>query len=211
MLDVAFSRRMCCSRVCIAMRSAGFPWLSLDTPITRPGIERLNASFVARKAACGPPNPIGTPKRWAEPKTMSAPISPGDFNRTSDSRSTAMLTSAPCSCAWAMAGVKSVTVPSMPGYWKIAPKTSCCAKFSMSSTTTSISSSSARVLTTSMVCGKQWLATNNLSLFLRLERFISVIASAAAVASSNKEAFEISMPVRSMITCWKLSSASKRP
>jgi hypothetical protein len=26
-----------------------------DTPIIRPGIERLNSSFAAKKAACGPP------------------------------------------------------------------------------------------------------------------------------------------------------------
>ncbi len=37
MLEFAFSRRMCCSRVCIAMRSAVFPAASFDTPIIRPG------------------------------------------------------------------------------------------------------------------------------------------------------------------------------
>ncbi len=40
MLLVAFSRRMCCSRVCIAILRAVLPLLSLLTPITRPGIER---------------------------------------------------------------------------------------------------------------------------------------------------------------------------
>ena len=40
-LEVAFSRRICCSRVCIAIRSARLPLASLDTPITRPGIVRL--------------------------------------------------------------------------------------------------------------------------------------------------------------------------
>src|SRR3546814_2428889 len=63
MFDVAFSRRICCSRVCSAKRRAGAPWLSLDTPTRRPGMVRLNASLQAMKPACGPPKPSGTPKR----------------------------------------------------------------------------------------------------------------------------------------------------
>jgi hypothetical protein len=52
-LDVAFSRRMCCSRVPSAKRSAGRPEASLDTPTKRPGICRLNASRVAKNAPHG--------------------------------------------------------------------------------------------------------------------------------------------------------------
>ena len=55
MFEVAFSRRMCCSRVWSAMRSAVRPRLSTETPMIRPGIARLCASLVAKKAACGPP------------------------------------------------------------------------------------------------------------------------------------------------------------
>mmetsp|Transcript_26413 Transcript_26413/g.67197 ORF Transcript_26413/g.67197 Transcript_26413/m.67197 type:complete len:207 (+) Transcript_26413:2206-2826(+) len=55
MLEVALSRRMCCSRVCIAMRSAGLPCASMDMPMMRPGIMRLYSSWHARNAACGPP------------------------------------------------------------------------------------------------------------------------------------------------------------
>ena len=36
MFEVALSRRMCCSRVCIAIRSAVLPRRSRETPITRP-------------------------------------------------------------------------------------------------------------------------------------------------------------------------------
>ena len=50
MLDVAFSRRMCCSRVCNASRIAGCPAASSDTPTSRPGMCRLNASRVAKNA-----------------------------------------------------------------------------------------------------------------------------------------------------------------
>ncbi len=77
MLLVAFSRRMCCSRVWSARRSAGRPPASTDTPTSRPGRLRLYASRVAMNPAWGPPKPSGTPKRWAEPTTTSAPHSPG--------------------------------------------------------------------------------------------------------------------------------------
>lgn len=51
MLEVALSRRMCCSRVCMAMRNAGAPDASTLTPMMRPGISRLYSSEVAKKAA----------------------------------------------------------------------------------------------------------------------------------------------------------------
>ena len=47
MLLVAFSRRMCCSRVCNASRSAGRPAVSTDTPTNRPGSWRLSGSLTA--------------------------------------------------------------------------------------------------------------------------------------------------------------------
>ena len=40
MFEVAFSRRMCCSRVCRARRSAGRPSVSVLTPTRRPGSAR---------------------------------------------------------------------------------------------------------------------------------------------------------------------------
>jgi len=43
------------------------------------------------------------------------------------------------------------------------------------------------------------------------ERLASVMASAAAVASSSMEALAIGMPVRSHTMVWKLTSASMRP
>ena len=79
MLELAFSRRMCCSRVCSAMRRL-LPRASTDTPMMRPGTERLCSSRVAKNAACGR-QAIGTPKRCEEPRAMSAPISPGDFQQ----------------------------------------------------------------------------------------------------------------------------------
>ena len=75
------------------------PRLAWETPMIRPGSERLYSSRVAKKAACGPPNPIGTPKRWALPITASAPMAPGGVSRTRLSGSAATATSAPARCA----------------------------------------------------------------------------------------------------------------
>ena len=52
------------------------PWLSTLTT-RRPGMERLYSSRQAMKAACGPPAPMGMPKRWVVPTTMSAPMFAG--------------------------------------------------------------------------------------------------------------------------------------
>jgi hypothetical protein len=69
----------------------------------------------------------------------------------------------------------------------------------------------ARVRTTSMVCGWQSPAmTKVLDLLLTL-RLASVIASAAAVASSSIDALAMGMAVRSHTMVWKLTSASMRP
>ena len=70
---------------------------------------------------------------------------------------------------------------------------------------------SARVRITAMVCGRVSASTTNRLDFDFAVRLISVIASAAAVASSSIEALAMSSPVRSATAVWKLSSASSRP
>ena len=50
-LLLAFSRLICCSRVCSAIRYARLPLASTDTPIIRPGTARLYSSLVAKYAA----------------------------------------------------------------------------------------------------------------------------------------------------------------
>jgi hypothetical protein len=62
-----------------------------------------------------------------------------------------------------------------------------------------------------MVCGWQSPATTIVFDFDFTPRLASVIASAAAVASSSIEALAIAMPVRSQTMVWKLISASRRP
>ena len=98
-LLVAFSLRICCSRVCNAIRRQRLPCASIVTPIIRPGIVLLNSSLVAKNAACGPPKPIGTPKRCALPIATSAPSSPGGVSKVSASKSVAIITKAFAACA----------------------------------------------------------------------------------------------------------------
>ncbi len=72
-------------------------------------------------------------------------------------------------------------------------------------------SGSARVATTAIVWGWHSASTKNTVPLCLVERRTSVIASAAAVASSSIEALAMSSPVRSHTIVWKLSSASSRP
>ena len=162
MLDVAFSRRMCCSRVPRASRRAGLPWASLETPTSRPGIWRLNSSRVARNPAWGPPNPSGTPNRWAEPTATSAPNSPGGRRSVRARRSAATMQKAPAAFAFAKKSAKSWIEPAVSGYWTRTPKQPAPGSYRRwSPTTTSRPRGLARVRTMSMVWGWQRSETKN--------------------------------------------------
>lgn len=168
------------------------------------------------KPACGPPKPIGTPKRWVVPTAMSAPSSPGEVSSVRASRSAATVTIAPSSWACSMTARGSLTAPEAPGYWSSTPNTprsaiSAGMPSDRSATTTSTPVGSARVWITAMVCGRQSASirkTPCLTLPTRRER---AIASAAAVPSSSREAPEVGSPVSSATIVWKFSSASRRP
>ena len=167
----------------------------------RPGVERRYASRVAKNAAWGPPQPIGTPKRWLLPTTMSAPSSPGERSITRASGSAATATSACCARARATTAARSGIAPLDPGYWTSTPKHGPSSS-PAGRTSTFRSSGAARVRTTSMVCGWQSASTRNRFDSAFPTRRAIAIASAAAVASSRSEALASSMPVRSMIICW---------
>ena len=55
MLLVAFSRRMCCSRVCSVSTKPRRPSTSRVSPAMRPGMRRMCASLAAKKPNDGPP------------------------------------------------------------------------------------------------------------------------------------------------------------
>ena len=213
MFEVAFSRRMCCSRVCKANRIAGRPAVSVLTPTSRPGSERAIASLVAMNAACGPPNPIGTPKRCADPIATSAPSSPGGVIATHASKSVATTTTAPAECARSISARQSGTAPVDVGKLNSSPKPAGNEPATASSFTTSIAIpiGSARVRRTAIVCGCVSACTKNTSLAFFDTRRAIVIASAAAVASSSSDALASSKPVRSATIVWKFSKASRRP
>src|SRR5699024_12607638 len=84
MLEFAFSRRICCSRVCIAMRSAVLPAASFDTPIIRPGIERLYSSFAAKNAARSEERRVGKEwrSRWWRDRSQERAAGGGGGSRT---------------------------------------------------------------------------------------------------------------------------------
>ena len=69
----------------------------------------------------------------------------------------------------------------------------------------------ARPTTTSSTWGWQSASTRNRSPPARDNRRASVMASAAAVASSSMDALAISIPHRSATRVWKFSSISSRP
>ena len=152
--DVAFSRRICCSRVCNARRRAGRPASSTLTPTSRPGIERASFSETAINAAWGPPPPIGTPNRCAEPIAMSAPIEPAERRSTAASGSMSTTQRAPLSCTVSITDDRSRIPPVDDGKEKRAPNTpSSAARVASSPDTTEIPVGSARVCRTARICG----------------------------------------------------------
>ncbi len=163
--------------------------------------------------ACGPPKPIGTPKRCEDPTATSAPISPGGRSRVMASRSAATVARAPRSWAAAITGWWSRTWPLAPGYCSSTPKISASGSpADVSWTMTGRPIASIRVRTTASVCGSTSASTTTAASWPTLDtRRISVTASAAAVASSSIEALAVVRPVSSLTAVWKFSSASSRP
>ena len=201
---------MCCSRVCNAIRKAGRPAVSVLTPMMRPGRARAARSSTAMNAACGPPNPIGTPNRCADPMAMSAPSAPGGVVSTHARRSVATTAMPPPAWTRSIASRQSTIAPVEVGRLKRAPKHPP-ATSSTSPVTSSMPTGSALVASTAIVCG--WVSgwtTKRFESAFASRRHIA-IASAAAVASSSSEALATGSPVSSLTIVWKFSNASSRP
>ena len=163
MLLVAFSRRMCCSRVCSASRSAGLPSASRDSPTSRPGQlagERLAHREVAGVRAAEAqrhPEPLrACRRRRPRParRAGSAGSAPaGPRRRRPARRARAPRRSAPTGRA---------PRPTPPGRTAAAPNSSPSGSPSpRSATTSSMPSGSARVCSTSSVCGSVSASTTN--------------------------------------------------
>ena len=163
------------------------------------------------KAAWGPPKKRGTPKRWAEPTAMSAPWEAGSFSSVSARRSAAKVTSAPRSFAPAIAASNERIAPVVPGWATTMPKTSSPTRpWDRSSTRTEKSIARARTRTIAIDCGCSSESRTTVVPFLEARRMRRT-ASATAVASSSRDAFAMSRPVRSCTAVWKLRRASRRP
>ena len=117
---------------------------------------------------------------------------------------------APAACARSASSRKPATRPLAPGYCTSTPKHSGSSPVRSDSTMV-IPSGSARVASTALVCGSASASTTNTWDFALPARRASAMASAAAVASSSREAPATGRPVRSETRVWKLISASRRP
>ena len=77
MLDVDFSRRICCSLACKVSTYAGRPSWSTVSPTMRPVSFLIRFSRQVRKPRYGPPKASGSPKGCPSPAATSAPHSAG--------------------------------------------------------------------------------------------------------------------------------------
>ena len=180
----------------------------MDSPTRRPGMRRVSAALTAMKAACGPPLPIGTPYRWIEPTTISAPSEPGDGISVSASGSAATTTSAPAAFADFTSAEMSGISPNVSGTCTMTAAVSLLASPPCA---TLMPSASARVFSTSSDCGCKVLATMILWRCSRWWRRAMPAASATAVASSSSEALATGRPASSVTRVWKWKSISSRP
>ena len=143
-------------------------------PTRRRGVPawmRLCASRVAKNAACGPPKPSGTPKRCDEPTTTSAPISPGGVQQDQREQVARDARRArPARGAARSPGAGRAPRRCSPGTGA-APRTRPASAMPApgSPTTTSIPIGSARVRTTSIVCGWQSASTKNVVARVRVQ------------------------------------------
>ena len=86
MFDVAFSRRMCCSRVWSVSTKPRRPSTSTVSPAIRPGIRRRYSSRAANSPKEGPPKSSRLPSAWPSPTATSTPHSPGERRMPSVTR-----------------------------------------------------------------------------------------------------------------------------
>jgi hypothetical protein len=190
MFELAFSRRMCCSRVCSAMRSAVLPRASTETPMMRPAIERLYSSRVAKKGGVR----AAETERDAEALRRTEGDVGTHFARRASStraiRSEATATTPPRDLTAAIGPLRSLTSPRRSGT-ETAPRRLPVAPPRPAAEDQFEAEEAARVCSTSMVCGKQAASTKKRFDFDLLTRRAMLIASAAAVASSSRRRWRV--------------------
>ena len=163
-------------------------------------------------AAWGPPKPIGTPKRCAEPTAMSAPSCArrrrqhaGQQVGGDDGEAAAGVDRARSRAR------QSATAPVDVGRLNSAPKQPAVELVDVADDELDADRLGPRRqhgdrLRVGVVVDDEAVAMSTLD-----SRRAMAIASAAAVASSSSEALATGSPVSSLTIVWKLSSASSRP
>ena len=118
MFDVAFSRRMCCSRVCSVSTKPRRPSTSVVSPAMRPGMRRMCSSRAAKKPNDGPPKSSRLPSGCPSPSATSAPNSPGGRRIPSVGASTVVTSRPPVRLAAGASAARSSTAPRKFGCWR---------------------------------------------------------------------------------------------
>ena len=215
MLLVAFSRRMCCSRVCSASRSAGRP-PAVDRHADEPAGQRPLVRVAAREER-GVRSAVA--ERHAEALRGADDDVGADLaRRPEQARARAgrprPATSPPCSWTCARRSRRRrARAPLEPGYCSSTPNSPSRRAGPSPGRRPRPRCRAARPgsATTAIVCGWQSRSTKNVSPAFGASRWHIAIASAAAVASSSSDALARSIPVRSATIVWKFRSTSSRP
>ena len=163
MFDVAFSRRMCCSRVCSVSTKPRSPSRSVVSPTMRPGMRRMNSCLRREEAVVRPPVALVAADRLAlADRHVRAVVARAPRAARARARSTcATATPPPAAAAAASSGAGSST-PKTFGCWKItaaasvdaaANRAGSVAPSSWGTSTTSIPNPGAYVFTTWRTCG----------------------------------------------------------
>src|SRR5438552_3252761 len=121
MFEVAFSRRMCCSRVCSVSTNPRRPSTSTVSPAMRPGIRRRYSSRAAKKPNDGPPKSRRLPSGCPSPTATSTPHAPGGLRMPSVIGSTWATTTGLAPTRPASTGKPAPAVGSAPFPWPVGP------------------------------------------------------------------------------------------
>ena len=213
MLEVALSRRMCCSRVCSASRYAGRPSASTETPTSRPGrcrsrpardrheagvraaVEQRDAEALRRAD-----HDVGAELAGRLEQGEREQVGGDDGERAAlvrgvDQRPRVEDPAGGAGVLHQHAGQRRPRAGRRRGRRRPprcpSPRRGCGPP------------------RWSAAARRRRPRTDRRR--LRFARRTSVIASAAAVPSSSRLALAVGSPVRSPTTVWKLSSASSRP
>ena len=209
MLLVAFSRRMCCSRVCSASRNAVRP-LRVDRHADEPARQRAPVLVARREVR----RRAGRRSRAARRSAATCrprrrrPSRPAGRRSVSASRSAATHTSAPLRVRPLDHRARGRAAGrSLPGYCTSTPKqpSNVAVAVRVADHDLDAERLGARAHDVDRLRVAVGVDEEHVAAVARSARCSIAIASAAAVPSSSSDAFASSMPVRSLTIVWKLS------